>query len=227
MNNSYLQRKIQAVAFDMDGLMFNSEDVYFETGSRLMRLFGHEYTHELSSVLMGCTPQRAFETMIEWHQLPVTWQELQQESNRIFLSIMGDYLQPMPGLFELLDYLEENQIPCAICTSSCGELVRKMLPIHDLQRRFAFIITSENVTQGKPHPEIYLQAAERFGVEPASMMILEDSHNGCVAGAVAGGFVVAVPGEHSKHQDFSMATCRVSALNDAKIFEILALPNNR
>lgn len=213
---------IRAVAFDMDGLMFNSEDVYFETGVRLMRKFGCEYTHELSSVLMGCTPQRSFETMIEWNGLSVTWQELQKESNRIFLSIMPEWLKPMPGLFDLLDFLDENQIPHAVCTSSCREIVEAMLPIHDLRRRFDFIITSEDVTQGKPHPEIYLTAARRFGVEPTAMMVLEDSHNGCRAGANAGAFVAAVPGEHSLHQDFSMASCRLSTLDDPLIFEILA-----
>lgn len=213
--------KIQAAAFDMDGLMFNSEDVYFETGVRLLRLFGCEYTHALSKSLMGCTPQDSFQKMIDAHNLPVTWEELQVKSNEIFLSIMPDLLQPMPGLFHLLDRLDALGIPHAVCTSSCPELVRQMLPIHDLERRFDFILTSDDVTHGKPHPEMYLRAAERFGVAPASMMVLEDSHNGCLAGANAGAFVVAIPGEHSKDQDFSMASLIAETLDDERIIRIL------
>ena len=213
--------RIQAVAFDMDGLIFNSEDVYFETGTRLLAEFGFQYTHELSDQLMGCTPQSAFEKMIAWHQLPVTWQELQKRSNQIFLSIMPEYLQPMPGLMELLDYLDGHEIPHAICTSSCRELVSQMLPIHGLETRFDFIITSEDVTHSKPEPEIYLKAASRFGVAPENMMVLEDSRNDCLAGANAGAFVTAVPGEHSRHHDFSMVSCRLERLNDAEIFRIL------
>lgn len=217
--------KIQAVAFDMDGLMFNSEDVYFETGARLLRLFGCEYTQELSAQIMGCPPQAAFEKMIEWHSLDITWQEMQKKSNEIFLSIMPEFLQPMPGLMILLDFLEEKKIPHAICTSSCLELVSRMLPLHGLDTRFDFIITSENVVHGKPAPDIYLMAAERFGVPPKAMMVLEDSHNGCVSGAAAGAFVAAVPGEHSRNHDFSMANIRLDALNDSRIFEILMSEN--
>ncbi|MBR0192649.1 MAG: HAD family phosphatase [Thermoguttaceae bacterium] len=213
--------KIQAVAFDMDGLMFNSEDVYFETGLRLLRLFGCEYTQALSNALMGYTPQNTFQGMIDAHNLPVTWQELQAKSDEIFLSIMPDILQPMPGLFRLLDHLDAHGIPHAVCTSSNPRLVYSMLPIHDLERRFDFILTSDDVTHGKPHPEMYLRAAERFGVEPASMMVLEDSHNGCLAGANAGAFVVAVPGEHSRDHDFSMASLIADALDDERIMQIL------
>lgn len=215
------ESRIQAVAFDMDGLMFNSEDVYFETGSRLMRLFGCEYTQELCAQVMGLPPKAAFEKMIEWNALNVSWRELQKKSNEIFLSIMPEYLQPMRGLMVLLDFLDENQIPRAVCTSSCPELVSRMLPLYGLESRFDFIITSEDVIHGKPAPDIYLLAAERFGISPESMMILEDSRNGCVAGAAAGGFVAAVPGEHSKRQDFSMASVRLESLDDPRIFRIL------
>jgi HAD superfamily hydrolase (TIGR01509 family) len=170
---------------------------------------------------MGCTPQDAFQGMIDAHKLPATWRELQIKSDEIFLSIMPDMLQPMPGLFRLLDHLDALGIPHAVCTSSNPELVYKMLPIHDLERRFDFILTSADVTHGKPHPEMYLRAAERFGVEPASMMVLEDSYNGCLAGANAGAFVVAVPGEHSQDQDFSMANLVAKTLDDERIMQIL------
>jgi len=211
--------QIQAVAFDMDGLMFNSEDVYFETGVRLLRLFGCEYTRELAKTLMGCTPQDSFQRMIDAHKLHVTWQELQLKSNEIFLAIMPEWLQPMPGLFPLLDRLDALNIPRAVCTSSCPHLVHRMLPIHDLERRFNFVLTSGDVTHGKPHPEMYLRAAERFGVNPASMMVLEDSQNGCRAGANAGAFVVAVPGEHSRDQDFSAANRIAKSLDDPCVME--------
>jgi len=68
-------------------------------------------------------------------------------------------------------------------------------------------------------------AAERFGVPPKAMMVLEDSYNGCVSGAAAGAFVAAVPGEHSRNHDFSMANIRLDALNDSRIFEILMSEN--
>ncbi len=71
---------------------------------------------------------------------------------------------------------------------------------------------------GKPHPEIYLTAAQRFGISPAEMMVLEDSQNGCLAAAAAGAFVVAVPGEHSREHDFSMASLLVDSLADRRLY---------
>ena len=86
-----------------------------------------------------------------------------------------------------------------------------------------FILTSEDITHGKPHPEIYLLAAQRLGVPPGEMLVLEDSQNGCRAAAAAGAFTVAVPGEHSRRQDFSCANLIVESLKDERLFRTLGL----
>ena len=83
--------------------------------------------------------------------------------------------------------MERAAIPKAIATSSNRELVYACLEPFGLQKRFQFILTAEDIVHGKPHPEIYLTAARRFGVVPAEMMVLEDSQNGCLAAAVGGG----------------------------------------
>ena len=210
---------LRAAAFDMDGLMFNTEEVYFHVGTRLMERRGCVYTPELCSAIMGCPPQVSFETMIRWNHLSDTWQELHEESERTFFEILDTYLAPMPGLFVLLDFLEAHDIPRAICTSSSRAVMRGVTSRFDLEKRFNFTITADDITQGKPHPEIYLRAADRFGVKPGEMMVLEDSCNGCRAGANAEAFVVAVPAEHSRHMDFSCASMIAGALDDPKILE--------
>jgi beta-phosphoglucomutase-like phosphatase (HAD superfamily) len=92
-----------------------------------------------------------------------------------------------------------------------------------LAPRFSFILTSEDITHGKPDPEIYLLAARRFGVPPGEMLVLEDSHNGCRAAAASGAYTVAVPGEHSRRQDFSTANLIVDSLEDARLYAALGL----
>ena len=91
-----------------------------------------------------------------------------------------------------------------------------------LAPRFSFILTSEDITHGKPHPEIYLLAARRFGVPPGEMLVLEDSHNGCRAAATAGAFTVAVPGDHSRRQDFSSADLIIESLWDGRLYKVLS-----
>ncbi len=212
---------IKAVAFDMDGLMFNSEDLYFRVGTRLMERRGVEYTPELCAAVMGTPPRKSFETMIAWHNLPDAWEDMHRESDETFFELMDETLGPMPGLLDLLDYLEKAGIPKCICTSSTRRIVEGVLPRFDLMSRFQFMITANDITHGKPDPEIYLTAASRFGISPAEMMVLEDSETGCKAGAAAGAFIVAVPAEHSKHMNFSCAKMIAHGLADPAIYEML------
>jgi HAD superfamily hydrolase (TIGR01509 family) len=214
---------LHAVVFDMDGLMFNTEDVYTEVGEELLRRRGHSFTIELKDAMMGLQAKASFETMIEYCHLSETWQEMSIESNRIFIDLLPARLAPMPGLFSLLDALEQADIPKGIATSSCRELVDPCLEPFDLHGRFQFILTAEDIAQGKPNPEIYLTSARHFGVSPAEMMVLEDSHYGCRAAVSAGAFTVAVPSEHSRTHDFSMASLVVESLSDPRIDDALGI----
>jgi len=214
---------IRAVVFDMDGLMFNTEDVYTLVGSELLRRRGCEFTAGLKDATMGLPPQPSFEAMIRWHGLSDTWEELVPESNRLFIEMLPQHLAPMPGLMELLAALERRAIPKAIATSTCRELLDACLAPFQLEPRFQFILTAEDIMLGKPNPEIYQTAARRFGVPPHEMLVLEDSQNGCRAAAAAGAFTVAVPGDHSRQQDFSVASLVVESLADPRLYEALGI----
>lgn len=218
------ERPIRVVVFDMDGLMFNTEELYTMAGTELLRRRGHQFTDELKNEMMGLKPQPSFEVMIRRCGLRETWQELAAESNRLFISVLEGRLAPMPGLLALLDALERAQIPKAIATSSARELVNACLMPFDLERRFQFVLVAEDIAQGKPHPEIYLTAARQLGVAPREMMVLEDSQNGCRAAAAAGAFTVAVPGPHSSAQDFAGASLIVPSLTDPRLYAALGIP---
>ncbi len=214
---------MQAVTFDMDGLMFNSEDVYTLAGTELLSRRGRQFTPELKDAMMGLPPQKSFEVMIACHVLHEPWQALAAESNAIYLGLLHGHLATMPGLLELLAALERAGIPKAIATSSSRRLTTACLDPFQLAPRFSFILTSEDITHGKPNPEVYLLAARRFAISPGDMLVLEDSQNGCRAAADAGAFTVAVPGEHSRRQDFSAADLIIDSLRDARLYEALGL----
>jgi len=219
-----LQPAPGAVVFDMDGLMFNTEDIYFAVGTELLRRRGHVFTRELSDAMMGRPPQASFEIMIRWHNLSDDWQTLARESEDLFIEMIKGRIQPMPGLLELLDALEKAGIPKAIATSSSRRTLQAVLGTFQLEPRFHFTLTAEDVQRGKPDPEIYLKAAARFGLEPERVVVLEDSEAGCRAAAAAGTIAIAVPGPHSARHDFSTARLIVSSLADPKLYELLQLP---
>lgn len=204
--------------------MLNTEEVYAEVGSRLLRRRGHEFTSEIMDLMTGIPAPRGFGRVIGRLGLTDTVAELLDESDREYLSIVGRMIRPMPGLMELLDALEAAGMPKAIATSSSLRLATASLAAFDLRRRFAFVLTSEDIRQGKPHPEIYLTAAARLGVPPAAMLVLEDSEQGCRAAAAAGAFTVAVPAAHSRQHDFSGAALVVDGLTDPRLYAALGLP---
>jgi HAD superfamily hydrolase (TIGR01509 family) len=217
---------LRAVAFDMDGLMFNSEDVYTEVGKELLSRRGCDFPKGLKDEMMGLPPRPSFEAMIRWHSLDDAWEDLATESEEVFISLLDHHLAPMPGLLELLDALESAAIPKAVVTSSAWRLTDAVLSRFDLAPRFAFVLTAEDITHGKPDPEVYLLAARRLGVAPKEIMVLEDSHFGTRAGAAAGAFVVAIPNEHTAEHDFARATLVADSLADGRIYAALGLPPN-
>jgi len=213
--------KIQAVAFDMDGLMFDTESLYNDVGRELMRRRGCDYPDELCHAIMGTPPETSFTTMINWHSLTDTWQELQKESDAIFLELVKGGFNMMSGLPELLAEIERLGLPKAVCTSSAPFLATPVLAVYDMAPRFDFILTAADVTQGKPNPEIYLKAAARFGFEPAAMMVLEDSVLGTEAALAAGACTFTVLAEHNQSRTFPTETRLVNRLDAPEILDAL------
>jgi HAD superfamily hydrolase (TIGR01509 family) len=210
-----------AVTFDLDGLMFNSEELYHEVGATLLSRRGKQITGELLNEMMGRQAHVALGVMIQWHGLDATPEELAAESAELFIDMLPARLQPMPGLLDLLAALEAAGIPKAIATSSSRVFVERALGLFDLAPRFAFIITAEDVEHGKPAPDIYELAAQRHGVQPARMMVLEDSQNGCAAAVAAGAYAVAVPHGQSLQHQFPGVKFIADTLADSRIYKAL------
>jgi HAD superfamily hydrolase (TIGR01509 family) len=215
---------VRAVVFDLDGLMFNTEELYQFVGGELLGRRGKAFEPELLDQMMGRPPRVSLQLMIDWHGLEDTPATLATETEEIFATILDTRLECMPGLLELLEALEQHQIPKAIATSSGRRFVTNVLSRFEFEPRFDFVLTSEDVVEGKPHPEIYLKAAERFGLPPAEVLVLEDSENGCKAAVAAGTFAVAVPGGHSCRHDFTGTSLRVNTLADRRLYEVLGIP---
>ncbi len=108
----------RAVVFDLDGLMFNTEELYQDVGGELLRRRGKKFTGDLLDQMMGRPAKVSLQIMIDWHQLADTPDELARETEDIFAGILAERLECMPGLIELLASLEGAGIPKAIATSS-------------------------------------------------------------------------------------------------------------
>ena len=216
-------RPLRAVAFDLDGLMLNTEKIYQEVDRTLLTRRGKEHSTELLDQMMGRKSEVALQLMIDWYQLPETVDELFVEARDIFDELLDDLLGPMPGLMELLSSLEQAGIPKGIATSSRREIASKTLTKLQLLERFSFLFTSEDVEHGKPEPDVYLKAAAEFDVAPSEMLVLEDSQIGSQAGVASGAYTVAVPGGRSYSHDFQGVQFIAESLSDRRIYQALGL----
>ena len=212
---------IRAVCFDLDGLMFNTEHVFYASAEVLLGRRGVPMTRAAMNAMLGRRPLESFRNLVDLLQLNEEPAELLAESREIFYGLLDTRLETMPGLFELLDHIEAKGLPKGVATSSPRDYLEHMLGRFDLQPRFPVTLTAEDVTHGKPHPEIYLTAAQRLGVEPAEMLVLEDSHAGTKAGVAAGAYVVSIPHDHTAEHDFSGTRHLATSLIDPVILKLL------
>ena len=213
--------RLAAVAFDLDGLLVNTEELYQHVGTELLRRRGHSFEPDLLDAMMGRPQQVSLKIMIEWHGLADTIETLATETHEIFRSLLDTELRTMPGAVELLDLLDARGIARGVATSSGPDFAHDVLGRMGIRDRFAFVLTSADVTHGKPHPEIYQTAARRLAVDPGAMLVLEDSQAGCKAAVEAGAVAVAVPGGHSRRHDFSGARFVAETLADPRIRSLL------
>jgi HAD superfamily hydrolase (TIGR01509 family) len=184
-------RRVEAVVFDMDGLLVDTEVPFRDAMMASAAGFGRELPLEVFLRLVGGTldQNRAILTAHfgEAFDLSRYFEDVRERA--LHLMIGGPCLKA--GVLELLEHLEALGVPKAVCTSSGGEAVGRHLG--GLVARFDAIVCRESVTRGKPHPEPYLKAAAALRTPPDRCLALEDSHNGVRAAHAAGMMTVMVP----------------------------------
>jgi HAD superfamily hydrolase (TIGR01509 family) len=188
-----LPRAPAAVVFDMDGLLFDTERLYGVALKSASATLGYTVGHDVFIRLIG-TPWAANKATLREHYGPTfPTEELEKIWMEHFHRLIETDLPLKQGALELLDLLDELELPRAIATSSSRRTVDHHLDFHGLAKRFHQIVAHGDYAAGKPAPDPYLKAAERLGVAPGLCLALEDSHNGVRSAASAGMMAIMVP----------------------------------
>jgi len=217
------ERMIRGVVFDLDGLMFDTEALFFRVASEMLRDRDRVFTVDIMRAMIGRQPAesgRAFATLAGLDEDP---EALMAEAKNRFEGLIDTAVQPMPGLLTLLDHLKTLGLPMAVGTSSGRAYATRILRNHHLIDRFAFILCREDVTRHKPDPEIYRTASTRFELNPAEVMVLEDTPTGLAAAKAAGTFAVGVPHDHSPATDLTAADLIVPSLDAPAVLARLGI----
>ncbi|MGJ5206709.1 HAD family hydrolase [Bradyrhizobium sp. HKCCYLR20261] len=185
---------VDAVLLDMDGTLLDTEKVYLEASIAAFNSLGHvEGVTELCHAMIGI-PGPDNERTLRNHfgdDFPL------DEVNRLFAAKTAEILQagmPLkPGVIDLLAAIEAAGLPKAIVTSSSRNTAADHLRLAGIHHRFDAILTRDDVTRAKPHPDLYLLAAERLGTRAHACIAIEDSNPGVAAAHAAGAITLMVP----------------------------------
>lgn len=191
----------QAVIFDMDGLLVDSEPVWQKVEDGLLTRRGLVLDPSIRQRLIGMRMTDFWGTMVMEYSLDEPPEQLIAEVTTRMVAAIPGHVDPRPGAGELLDYLRERGVPCAIASSSPMAIINAVVESEGWHGCFDAFVTGDQVPNGKPAPDIYLEAARQLGADPAACLALEDSRNGARAAVAAGMVCYAVPDLSHGHAD--------------------------
>ncbi len=186
---------IEAVVFDLDGVLLDTEQVWDEVREQLSAERGGRYNAEAQRAMMGMSSPEWSRYMNEVVGIPDPPAEINAEVVRRLLIRYRERLPLLPGAVETVERLAARW-PLAVASSSNRELIEEFLSSSGLRTHFRAWVSSEEVPRGKPAPDVFLEAARRLGVPPQRCAAIEDSGTGLRAAKAAGMRVIAVPNAH-------------------------------
>jgi HAD superfamily hydrolase (TIGR01509 family) len=186
---------IEAVVFDLDGVLIDSEQVWDDVRERLVRERGGRWHERAQRDMMGLSSQEWSRYMQERLGLRETPEEINAEVVRRMLERYADGPPWLPGALDAVRRMADA-FPLGLASSSNRELIDAVLEAGGITQLFRATVSSEEVGRGKPAPDVYLEAARRLGVAPERAAAIEDSESGIRSGRAAGMLVVAIPNSH-------------------------------
>jgi HAD superfamily hydrolase (TIGR01509 family) len=193
-----------AVVFDLDGVLLDSEQLWNEAKHALVTESGGTWRDEAPEVMMGMSSPEWSAYLRDDLLVPLDQEAINRDVIRRMEDGYRDGLPLLPGAGETVRALAARW-PLGLASSSNRELIDLFLELADFGDAFQVTVSSEEVARGKPAPDVYLRAAEKLGVDPARAVAIEDSSNGIRAGAAAGMPVIAVPNPHYPPADDALA----------------------
>ncbi|NNE91913.1 MAG: HAD family hydrolase [Verrucomicrobiales bacterium] len=209
---------VQALIFDFDGLIVDTEVPLFEAWQENYAAYGHDlrledYAGCIGTDFSGWDPKSNLENLTGG---PVDWDHWDTERERHAHEKI-EQLGPLPGVGELLHEAEAAGIPCAVASSSSRGWVERNLHRIGLFEKVKLTRCRDDVSAIKPDPELFQTTAEKLGVPPENAVVLEDSLNGLRAAISAGNPCVVVPNRITAHLEFEGAAARVSSMEEVSV----------
>ncbi|WP_330295100.1 HAD family hydrolase [Streptomyces sp. NBC_00503] len=183
-----------SVIFDLDGTLVDSEPNYYESGRRTLERHGVPgFTWEEHSRYIGIGTLETLEILRERYAIPAPVEQLLAEQNAAYLELARTHTEAYPQMRTFVERLHADGVPMAVASGSSLEAIDAVLAGTGLDALLTTVVSAEEVAQGKPAPDVFLEAARRLGAEPADCVVVEDAAPGALAARAAGMDCVAIP----------------------------------
>jgi len=208
---------IKAVIFDMDGLMIDSEPFHIDAYDKALLDFKYRLSEAEKIKYVGISDHDICVDLVSRLKLPCSPQELVAKKTTEYKKILNNKLIAQPGLHNLLSTIY-GKYKLAVASSSHKDEIEIVLNRLKVKKMFDAIVSATQVKNGKPQPDIFLYAASRIDVTPASCLVLEDAISGVRAAKAAGMICYAIPSKETAHLNFNIADRRLDSLVDVYKF---------
>jgi HAD superfamily hydrolase (TIGR01509 family) len=188
---------MQAVIFDMNGVIIDDEHIHEHAFSQVLESYGIELTHQayLDSCA-GRTDAVGFKQLSAQFEININMYEALKAKSAAYLRLFPQHKRAYPGVIDLINHLH-NRFVLALTTSSNKNEANLVLTEFKIKDAFSVVVTAEDVQRGKPDPQPYLLTASRLEVQPAECVVIEDSKSGVRSAKAAGMTCLAITTTHS------------------------------
>ncbi len=171
-----------AVIFDMDGVLIDSTKYIWESFNQMVQPFGVHFDVAAIKKYLGTSLRDAIALWKEDYGIDVGEpSEFSPKSHSIAMKLMEENAAPNPGVLQLLQDLRKNEVPLGIGTSSYAWRAEELLSMVGIRDYFDVLVTADDVSEHKPNPHVFLEAARQLGVAPAHCVVIEDAASGIQA----------------------------------------------
>ena len=213
---------LKTVLFDMDGVIVDTEPLHRKAYFKTFNQLGIDVSEELYTSFTGASTKKVCDTLIDRFNLSETFEEIAKIKRAHFKDYFynDEEFDLIPGVRALIQHYYENGITLILASSATMTTINMVFEKFELEKYFSGKISGADLKESKPHPEIFIKAAEMANEPIENCMVIEDSTNGILAANRANIFCAAYRSLHTHNQDYSLANIVVSDYSELEVDKI-------